>query len=64
MDDGYVDLNARYVEEDEPPTIPDDIPLQEIANEVVRGKRTLSSRRALMMPVTTSVDGRWVATMR
>jgi hypothetical protein len=42
MDDGYVDLNARYVEEDEPPTIPDDIPLQEIANEVVRGKRTLS----------------------
>jgi hypothetical protein len=42
MNDGYVDLNASYVKEAELPTIPDDIPLPAIADEVVRGKRTLS----------------------
>src|SRR5262245_11137271 len=42
MDDGYIDLNARYVKEIEDETIPDDIPLPQVADEVVRGKRTLS----------------------
>ena len=42
MNEELTNLNVRYKEDDEPPTIPDDIPLQEIADEVVRGKRQLS----------------------
>jgi hypothetical protein len=42
MDEELTDLNVRYAEEGESGAIPDDIPLQAIADEVVRGKRTLS----------------------
>jgi hypothetical protein len=38
----FADPANLIVEEDELPTIPDNIPLEEIADEVVRGKRTLS----------------------
>ena len=41
MNEELTDLNVRY-EDDGPPTIPDDIPLPQVADEVVRGKRTLS----------------------
>ena len=42
MDDGYVDLNARYVEDDDKEVIPDNVSWREIADDVVRGKRQLS----------------------
>ena len=42
MNEELTDLNVRYEDDDELPTIPDNIPLEEIADEVVRGKRTLS----------------------
>jgi hypothetical protein len=38
----FADPANLIVEVDQPPTIPDDIPLPAIADEVVRGKRTLS----------------------
>jgi hypothetical protein len=41
MNEELTDLNVRY-EEDEEGVIPNDIPLPTIADEVVRGKRTLS----------------------
>jgi hypothetical protein len=42
MNEELTDLNVKYAEEGESGAIPDDIPLQAIADEVVRGKRTLS----------------------
>ena len=41
MNQELTDLNVRY-EEDEDQVIPDDVPLSAIADDVVRGKRTLS----------------------
>jgi hypothetical protein len=38
----FADPANLEVDDDELPTIPDNIPLEEIADEVVRGKRTLS----------------------
>ena len=42
MNEELTDLSVRYEEDDEDGVIPDDIPLPAIADEVVRGKRTLS----------------------
>jgi hypothetical protein len=42
MNEELTDLSVRYEEEAEDAVIPDDISLPAIADEVVRGKRTLS----------------------
>jgi hypothetical protein len=42
MNEELTDLNVRYEEDDELLSIPDNVPLEEIADQVVRGKRTLS----------------------
>jgi hypothetical protein len=42
MNEELTDLSVRYEEEGESGAIPDDIPLPALADEVVRGKRTLS----------------------
>ena len=42
MNEELTDLNVRYVKEVDDEAIPDNVSLQEIADEVVRGKRTLS----------------------
>jgi hypothetical protein len=41
-DDGYIDLDASYATEDARDVIPDSVSWREIADDVVRGKRTLS----------------------